>query len=183
MFGLLDKEAGMSTKDEPAVQAATQAASTAQAEVVRLEVEELRLIRAIKPSPNDPDPGEAVREEAWRRLDVQKGTQDGFFLPELAAARDALKRALADLAARRAEAVSRLDAVRREARKPLIAAYLEALDMLNEAREAVLDFDRQWDLDRDASQPVIERAVLEPIVTRGQVATLKEILAAQGWIA
>lgn len=182
MFGLLDKEAGVPTKDDPAVQAAAKVVSTQQAEVERLEAEERRLLRAIQPSPNDPDPGETVREEAWQRLEVAKGTQTGYFLPELKSARETLKRAATELAARRAEAVSRLDTVRREARKPLIAEVLATLEAYVEAREALLAFDREWDTDRDTSHPVLERTTIEPIATRGQVEGLKEILDAQGWM-
>lgn len=182
MFGLTEKTNGIPTLEDEQVVAAIELARGRQAAVETLEADEARLLRILSPLANSPDPGDAAREEAQQRLDIRKGTQNGWYLAELWPARAALKDALAMLATRRAEAVQHLDAIRRAARKPLVAEWAYALDALLEAREAVVAFDAQWDCDRDTTQPGVERSTLEPTMTAASVDRMKAILKAQGWL-
>jgi hypothetical protein len=181
MFGLTTTD-GVPTLEDAAVQAAMQVMREKQALVEALTTDETRLLRVLNPLANSPDPGDAAREEAVTRLDIRKGTQHGWYLEELAPARVALQQALQELQARRAEAVIKLDAVRREQRTPLVREWAYALDTLLAAREAVLAFDTQWDVDRDTTQPGVERTMLEPLVTAASVDRMKAILRAQGWL-
>ena len=182
MFGLLETEHGIPTMDDPAVREAVAKANRTRVEVERLEADEARLLRVLHPAPNAPDPSEDAREEAARRLDIQRGTQSGWFLPELKTARDAHRLALAELAAARSEAVAKLDTARREGRKALVADAIEALDGFVSAKEALTEYDTRWDLDRAVSQPIIERSTMEPVFDRADLERLKAILREQGWL-
>lgn len=182
MFGLAEKTDGTPTLQDEAVIKAIEVMRVKGALVEKLEHEERRLLRIMNPLPNSPTVTDEERDEAITRLDIRKGTQNGWFLSELGPARAELKDALAMLATRRAEAVTKLDAVRREQRKPLVAEWVSALETLLEAREAVVAFDSEWDADRDTSQPGVERTTLEPLVTTDSVDRMKQMLKAQGWL-
>ena len=182
MFGISEKEEGVPVLDVPEVRVAIEKANAARLVVEKLEADEARLLRIVNPAPNDPSRTDEERDEAVQRLDIAKGTQSGWHLPELKTARDAHRLALAELAAARSEAVAKLDAIRREARKPLVASVVAALETYHEAREALLEFDARWDLDRATSQDAPERTLIEPIVSKGQVEGLKSILKSQGWL-
>lgn len=181
MFGLTEKTDGVPTLEDEQVIAAIEIMREKQALVETLTADEARLLRILNPLPNSPTVTDEEHDEAIARLDIKKGTQSGWFLPELGPARAELKDALAMLATRRAEAVTKLDAIRRQQRKPLIAEWVSALDALLEAREAVLSFDSAWDFDRDTVQPGVERTTLEPLVTADSVARMKQMLKSQGW--
>ena len=182
MFGLTEKTDGIPTLEDEQVIAAIEVMRGKQALVETLEADEKRLLRILNPLPNTPSATDEEIDEAQQRLDVRKGTQNGWYLPELPPARTALKDAIANLQACRAEAVTKLDAVRREQRKPLIAEWVSTLEALLEAREAVLVFDAQWDSDRDTTQPGVERTTLEPLVTAESVSHMAAHLKAQGWL-
>lgn len=182
MFGLLETEHGIPTLDDPAVSAAIQKANAARVVVERLEADEARLLRVMNPAPNAPAHTDAEHDEAVQRLDIAKGTQSGWFLPELKTARDAHRLALAELAAARSEAVARLDTARREGRKALVAQAIDALDGFITAKEALSAYDVKWDLDRAVSQPLVERATMEPAYGRADLERLQAILVAQGWL-
>lgn len=181
MFGLTTTD-GVPTLEDATVQEAMQAMREKQELVSHLEADEARLLRVLNPLPNTPSATDEQRDEAVTRLDVRKGTQNGWYLSELGPARAALKDALEVLATRRAEAVQSLDAIRRAARKPLVAEWVSTLDALLAAREAVLSFDSEWDADRDTTQPGVERTLLEPALTSDGVDRMKQMLKAQGWL-
>src|SRR5512146_2653031 len=101
MFGILETEQGIPTLDDPAVREAVAKANRTRIEVEKLEADEARLLRVLHPAPNAPDPGEDARQEAMDRLHVARGTQSGWYLPELKTAREAHKLALAELTAAR----------------------------------------------------------------------------------
>lgn len=182
MFGILEQENGVPVHEDEGVRCASKAAQEARALVNQLELDERRLLLVLNPLPNSPDPAEAAREEAWRRLDIRKGTQHGWYLPELVTARVELKEAESVLRMARFAAIERLDGARRPQRKRLVEAYIGALEMLFTKMEAVHSFDCEWDADRNASEPLIERTPLEPILSAGQIQNLKTILRAQGWL-
>ena len=182
MFGLTEKTDGIPTLEDEQVRAAIEITRERQAAVETLEHDETRLLRVLNPLANTPTPTDEERDEAIARLDVRKGTQNGWYLAELGPARAALKDAITNLEACRAAAVMRLDAIRRAARKPLVAEWAYALDALLEARETVLAFDAQWGADRDSSRPTLEMTTLEPLTTRDSVANMKNHLRQQGWL-
>jgi|CXWL01.1.fsa_nt_gi hypothetical protein len=181
MFGLATTD-GVSTLEDEHVRAAIEVMRERQAAVETLTADEARLLRILNPLANTPSATDEEIDEAQQRLDIKKGTQSGWYLPELGPARTALKDAITNLEACRAAAVTRLDAIRREARKPLIAEWVSALETLLKKREVVVRFDNQWDADRDTVQPGVERTTLEPLVTADSVDRMKTILKAQGWL-
>jgi hypothetical protein len=182
MFGLSTTTDGIPTLEDEHVIAGIEIMREKQALVETLEADEARLLRVLNPLPNSRAATDEEIAEAIARLDIKKGTQNGWFLPELGPARAALKDAITNLEACRAEAVTKLDEVRRVQRKPLIAEWVSALDMLLAAREAVLAFDAQWGADRDSSWPTLERTTLEPLMTADSVDRMKQMLKAQAWI-
>lgn len=181
MFGIATTDGTPVLEDEQ-VKAAIEIMRKKGALVETLAADEARLLRVLNPRPNSPAATDEEIDEAQQRLDIARGTQTGWHLPELKVARVSLQQALQELQARRAEAVIKLDEVRRVQRKPLVKTAMDALDSYLEAREAVVAFDSEWDVDRDTTQPGVERTTLEPLVTTDSVDRMKQMLKAQDWL-